>query len=186
MSQYYRKSTQSTPSIPTQFTADDATVSIPAGNNENLFSRDTSDNNENGIQTTTDPNNSENHYTELTNRVGGTASTIGAVTADITLMDFSAAPFSGIPGSYTFEFKIASFDSTTPAAGGYTLAAAARTDGTTPTVIGIELGHEFEDVELNASEIDMVAVGNTLVVRVTGVAGLTISWNAIGTYTRAT
>lgn len=185
MSQYYRDAESSTPSIPTQFTADDATVAVPVGNNLNLFARDTPENNDNGIQTTADPNGGEDFYVELTNRIQNGASTIGATTADIGVADFSLSPYAGTAGTYSFEFNIAAFDSGTPSGGTYTLVGAVRTDGATPTLIGGELANQFEEATLNDSAIELALDGTELVVRVTGVAGVTIAWDIVGLYTRS-
>ena len=40
----------------------------------------------------------------------------------------------------------------------------------------------IEDLAMITADVDMVASGNNLIIRVTGVAGLTIDWNVVATY----
>src|SRR5574338_1329814 len=107
MSQFFIESTAAPPPpvVPTQFTTDDGTIAIPVANNLNALSRDTTADNPNGIQTTADPNNGDNLYTELTNRLQGTGTTVGAVTTDIFTFDLGAAP-----GTYIIDCNIAAFE----------------------------------------------------------------------------
>jgi hypothetical protein len=165
------------PVVPIEFTADDSTTAIPASNNLNVLSRDTTENNANGIQTTADPDNSDNLYVELTNRLQGTVSTAGAVTGDLLTFDLGATP-----GTYKFVFNIAGFDSATPAGLGYDIDATLRTDGATATVISTPDGDEDEDVVLLNADWDVIGSGNNAIVRVTGVAGLNINWSLVGYY----
>jgi len=178
MSQIY-KTISSSPSVPIQFTADDGTMAVPAANNLNVFSQDTTVNNDNGIQTTVIPNGSANLFIELTNRLQSTGTTVGATTATVITFSLGATP-----ASYMFEFNITGFDTVTPTATGYWFIATARTTGAAATVVGTN--EDFlEDAALATSDVDMIAVGNTVTLVVTGVAGVTLHWNVVGYYVRA-
>jgi len=174
---------KSTPGVPTSFVTDDGTA-IPVANTLNLLARDTNENDDNGIKSKADPAGSENLYIELTNRITNTGSTSGAVTDDILIADFSTSPFSGNAGTYNISLSVGAFNSSTPASGSYFFTASIRSDGTTPVVLGSNTDNEFEDAAINASDLSLIVVGNTVVARVTGVAGLDINWNILATYRR--
>ncbi len=125
-----------------------------------------------GLTSTGNPGTSTITFT-LDGYTLGTGQTIGAVTADLITI-----PLGAVPTSYIFESKIAGFESTTPAASGYNLICAARTTGAAATIVGIQDQMVFEDVALNASDVSFIASGNNIIVRATGVAGLTINWKA--------
>lgn len=179
MSQIYKSGVTgpSPPEVPTQFTADDATTAVPVANNLNLFSRDTRDDNDNGIQTTADPNGSDDFYVELTNRITGTASVTGAVTGEVFTFDLG-----GSAAVYRFEILCTGRDTATGDGVGYTVDASVKTDGASGTVIKTPFIDSDEDDSLSAALIDVVASGNNAILRVTGVAGQTITYNAVGSY----
>lgn len=105
-----------------------------------------------------------------------TAQTIGAVTADVVTINLGATPT-----TYIFEAKVAGFESTTPAGLGYNLICVARTTGAAASIVGVEDKYIAEDAALVASDANFVAAGNTVILRVLGVAGLTINWKATTT-----
>ncbi len=166
------------PVVPETFTADDGTIAIPVANNINVLSRFTEGDNDNGIQTTVDPNGSDDLFIELTNRVQGDGSTNQATTTDI--ITFSAG---ATPGTYTFECRVSAFESTTPAGAGYSLFGTVRTTGAAAVLIGTPDKIVNEEATLTAANADIVVSGNNIIVRVTGVLGLIINWNAVGLYT---
>lgn len=177
MSQIQVAITGGAAAVPTQFTADDATVAVPAANNLNLFSVDTNANNDNGIRSTA--TGSTVTY-QLTNRLQGSGSTIGAVTAD--LITFSLGSTAGV---FTFEVNVAGFESTTPAGCGYSIFGTARTDGggaPVATLIGTPDKIVNEDAALNTSDCNLIVSGNNVIIRATGTALLTTNWNAVGYY----
>ena len=163
------------PSIPTTFVTDINSPAVPALNILNVFGNDTTDNNANGIQT--DGSSGSNTLTvQLTNRLTGTGTTVGATTDTL----FSIA-LSGTASSYFFVIDVVGFDGTTPSATGYLISGTARTDGVTATVVGTSETYS-EDAILVASDVDLIAVGNSVTLVVTGVAGVTLNWNCVGTY----
>ncbi len=187
MSQAGHLSVASNPNVATSFETDSGTA-VPVGNVLIINTRDIQDNNDNGIQSTgglADAGATNRVRIELTNRVQGGLSTIGAGTSDLTLISFDAAPFSGTAGVYVFDFRAAGFETTGPSGGIYHLSGGIRTDGTTPTVIGDFDKIIHEDAALAAADVDIVASANDIVARFTGIAGLTIRWDIAGLYTRS-
>lgn len=163
------------PAVPLQFTADDATIAVPAANNLNLFTVDTTVNNNNGIQSTAA---GATVTTQLTNRLQGTGSTVDTGTADLITFSLGATP-----GVYTFEINAAGFESTTPAGCGYSVFGTARTTGAAASIIGTPDKIVNEEAALTSCDISMVASGNDVIIRATGSGGgLTVNWNAVGYY----
>lgn len=164
------------PSIPTSFVTDTGTA-IPAANILRMVAIDSTYNDIDGIIFV----GSGNTVTlMLTNRLQGTGSTVGAVTADIITFSLGATP-----GVYAVEFRLSAFESTTPAGLGYSIFAAVRTTGAAASLIGTPDFIESEEAALAAADADIIVSGNNLIVRVTGVAGLTIKWSVVGIYTLA-
>ena len=181
MSQFFVTSVATTPSVPTSFVTDDGTAT-PAANTLNLLANDTQANNDNGIQTT---GSGDTVTVELTNRVQTGVVSIGAGSSNVTLISFDAAPFSGTPGTYTFDCRVAAFETSTPAGAAYNIFGAVRTDGTTPTLLGTPDKFSNEEAALTTADATLAVSGNDLVLTVTGVAGLTINWDIVGIYTRS-
>lgn len=103
----------------------------------------------------------------------GTGQTIGAVTDDVITFALGAAA-----GVYEISVRIAGFDAVTPAGAGYRINAAVRTTGAAGILIGVNAVDTFEEAALVAGSVAIVVIGNDAIVRVTGVAGLTIDWSA--------
>lgn len=179
MSQIFRDSSTgpTPPTVPEQFTTDDGSIAIPAANNLNVFSRETTDDNLQGIQTTADPNLSDNLYVELTNRISGFISTMDAVPTNIV-----SFPLGATPGVYSFQGSLEAFDTTDVAGAAYTWAAGVRTTGVAGVLIGTEFKDEFEEAAMSTADFDVQVVGNNLIVQVTGIALTAIDWRALITY----
>lgn len=177
MSQFYVGVTAGSlpPTVLQQFTADDATIAVPAAGNINNFSNDSTANNSNGIQTT---NSGSTINTILTNRITGTGTTVGAATT--TLATF---PLGATPGAYNVEAKFVGFNSSTPASTGYTVLGTVRTTGSAGALDGVPDETPIEHVALITSDVNLVISGNNLLLQAVGVAGLTISWSVLATYT---
>ena len=104
----------------------------------------------------------------------GTGQTIGAVTSDLITINLGA-----VATTYQFNCNIAGFESTGPSGCGYLVTGSIKTTGAAATIIPDPAYLAIcEDVAVVPADIDMLAVGNTVVFRVTGVAGLTINWTA--------
>lgn len=113
--------------------------------------------------------------------ISNSVTTVGAVTGDVITLDLGA-----VPATYAIEVRVASFNASTPAGAGYQVFGAARTTGLAATLVGVPDVIANEEAALLNADIDIVVAGNTAIVRVTGVALLTIDWVAVATYTRAT
>jgi len=86
---------------------------------------------------------------------------------------------------YRFTFIVSGRDTAGANVGtglGYTVDASARTDGSTSTIISTPDIDADEDTVLSAALMAVVASGNNVIVRATGVAGETISYRAVGSY----
>lgn len=179
MSQIFRDATAGPvpPTVPTQFTADDGNIGIPVANNYNIFSRETTDDNLQGIQTTVDPNGSDNHYIELTNRIPGFISTMDATPTNII-----SYPLGTTAGVYSFEGSIEAFDTTDVAGAAYTWSAGVRTTGAAGVLIGTEFKDEFEEAAISTADFNVLVIGNNLIVQVTGIALKAIDWRALINY----
>ena len=103
----------------------------------------------------------------------GTGSTVGAVTADVITF-----PLGATPGTYSLEVQVSGFDAGTPAGIGVTLSAAVRTDGAAATLISTPDKVVLEEAALVGATADVVVAANTAIVRVTGVAAITLNWVA--------
>lgn len=167
------------PAVPTQFTADDATIAIPVANNLNVLSRDTTDNNANGIQTTADPNSSDNLYVELTNRTRVTATTSdgGGQTQTVTI--FTPPTASAIE----FDVSFIGYDATNnEACGGGMEGIARRSGGGVTAIIGTNDTLDEFDAGLGAVDWDIVTDGTLIQAQFVGIAGRTINWSAVFVY----
>lgn len=177
MSQIYKSATGSSPAIPTQFTADDSTVAVPVGNNLNLLSRDTEEDNLNGIQTTVDLPGSDDFYIELTNRIQTLVAAPQGVTTD--LVTFDLGPDAAV---YRFTFNSVGRDLSNGNGAGYTVLATFKTDGAAATIIRTPWIDADEDVGRTACLIGMIASGNNAVLQFTVPAGNNMSVMTVGTY----
>jgi len=179
MSQFFQGVTAGSlpPSVPLQFTEDDLTIAVPSANNLYVLSDSVDTDNSNGIQTTAI--SSDSIQVQITNRWTGTTTTLGAASSDIILFDMGSA------ATYMFEIRLAAFEPTTPAGAGYFITGTVRTDGATGTIVNIVDAQVDEEAALVTADWNVVFSGNNFVLRVTGVAGLTLYWSAVGLYTKA-
>jgi hypothetical protein len=167
----------SSPSVPTQFTADDGTLAIPVANNLNLYADQSSENNNAGIVTSAIPDLSDTIYIRLTNRVNSVV-----ITSDATPTELLSFPLGVFPGVILAEGSIIAYDALNNAGAAYTFVGAAVTDGVTGTEISIENKNVFEQALLSAIDFDLSIVGNNAVITVTGLPGVAIQWSCFFTY----
>lgn len=167
------------PTVATSYVTDVNSPAIPAANVLNVPGNTSSSNNAHGIQT--DGSSGSNTLTvQLTNRLQGTGTTVGATTADIVTFSLGATP-----GTFFFTFQIAAFESGTPSGAGYGSFSTARTTGAAATIVGDTDSVVHEEAALITTDFNLVASGNNVILRVTGVAGLTVDWSIVGYYVRA-
>jgi len=107
----------------------------------------------------------------------GTGQTIGAVTDDLVTVALGVTA-----GNYIFKAYITGFESTGPGGAFIELTGGGRTTGAASTKVSTTVKNIGSDAALVGVTADYVANVNSIIVRVTGVAGLTINWNAKVTY----
>ncbi len=100
----------------------------------------------------------------------GITTTIGAVTSDLITVSLGM-----IAGTFQFEARVKAFESTTPAGAGYNIYGTFTTDGMASTLVGDQSIFN-EDIALSTADAYFVASGNNAILRVLGVALLTIDW----------
>lgn len=168
------------PAVPTQFTADDSTVGVPVANNFNLLSNDTTANNDNGIRTTTIANGSANHFTQLTNRLQGSVTTVGdGVPGTGTIISFTPT----VIGTYSIEYRAAAYNTTSTLGAGYSMFGAVRFDGATSTICDTFDEIVNEEGAMSGVDIFVDVSGADIRLRATGYAAQTINWSGVGLYT---
>lgn len=168
MSQILNPSVTGVPAVPTSFVADSG-AAVPVANTLNILGS--------GDITTSAAGNTVT--LSMASSLSGLGTTIGAVTVD--LITFSLAATSA---SYSFDFLIAGIDVAGNLGTTYRFYAGAKTSGAAATVLGTK-DEYMEDGALTTSDVLLVAVGNTVVLRALGVAGSTIKWVAKGIYSKA-
>ena len=118
----------------------------------------------------------------LTNRLVGSATTVGAVTADLVTFALTAPAVGSIPGAIVLDAQVVAFEPTTPAAAGYAIFGTVRGTGAATVLVCTPDKIVNEEAALTTADADLVVSGNNVIIRVTGVVGLTLHWNVIATY----
>jgi len=162
------------PVVPTTFTADDASTATPAANNLNVFSADTSSNNDNGVQTRA---SGSTMTVQLTNRIQGSVTTAGATTSPI--ITFVPA----VIGTYTVECKVSAYNTTSSLGAGYSVFFAIRFDGVNSNSTGVADIIVNEEGAMSAANVTVTVSGASVLINGLGYAGQTINWSAVGLYT---
>jgi hypothetical protein len=163
------------PTVPTSFVTDDGTA-VPAANVLNVLGL-ASPVDGAGLQTQASPDLSDNLEIVLTNYLTGTGTSTNASVVNLIALSGGASP-----ASFRFRFDVTGRDTTTGDTIGYTLFASAKTDGANTTSVATPFVDVDEDASLVGATIDMVTSGNSMILQVTGVAGQTIAYKAVGTY----
>lgn len=167
------------PAVPDQFTVDVGGPAVPVANNLNLYARDSTADDEDGIRTNNDASGSETVYVELTNRLTGSGSITGAVTGDLITFALSESSV------YRFEFFVTGRETTTGDGVGYTVFCSAKRVGAgAASIVQTPWVDSDEDASLAGASIDVVASGNNIILQGTGVAATTITYKAVGTYVK--
>jgi len=172
MSQVYLSSTGGGGNVDSLIVATDSGNASPSSGNLNLI---TPGGGTQGIMTTGSGNTIT--VTVTPSGLSGTGQTIGAVNSNIVTFALGATP-----GTYTFDFNCAGFDSATPGGVGYSLFATVRTTGAAGTLIGASTDIANEEAGYAGANAIVAVSGNNALVTVTGVAGKTINWAVNGTY----
>lgn len=202
MSDYHLRQNTTTPLPPRvaeQYTADDGTIAIPVANNLNLFSVETVVNNDNGIQSTANPNGSDNFYYQLTNRQTGQLTIVNDntyQTINTILMNDGLVPPLSNPGTYQVRGNVQAFvdtvplDPDTPASAGFEFGGVFRTTGNagTGTLLTTFTHNTYQDNIFVAGNADIrlsVDVpGNAILLEVRSLGTYTVVWNTLMEYRR--
>lgn len=150
------------PAVATTYVTDDGNA-VPVANILNVLGGD-------GVSTV----GSGNTVTiELDGTCDGSGTTVGATTVDLCTIDAGA-----VPGCYTLQVQVAGFDSATPSGASYVLTNGVRTTGAATVLTGTTDKTVNEEAAIAAANSDIVVSGNNIIIRATGVAGLTINWTS--------
>lgn len=183
MSQIYKPLTSSGPIPPviaTQYVTQDGTA-VPAANILIVDGFDSIENNVNGIITkggVVGTGTSNEIDVVLTNRIQVTATTVGVQTQTVTVMtpsNLSAVEFSA---------SFIGYDVANDEAGGGSQEGIARKSAGAAHIVGTNDVFDESDIGLIAVDWNIAASGGDLAAEFTGVAGRTISWTALFTYTQ--
>ncbi len=164
------------PIIPTSFVTDVNSPAIPAGNVLNEIGGSTTANNNNGIRT--DGSSGSNTLTtQLTNRLQGSTSTVGAITSAI--QTFTPT----VIGTYAIEYRVAAYNTTSSIGAGYSVFGTARFDGVNSNLCGTPDKITNEEGAMSSANVTMTVSGANILVNGAGYAAQTINWSAVGLYT---
>lgn len=164
------------PTVATSYVTDVNSPAIPAANVLNVLGNDVTENNDNGIRT--DGSSGSNTLTiQITNRLQGTTTTIGAVTGDI--VTFSPVT----TGTYAIEARVSAYNTTSLLGAGYSAFGAVRFDGVASNLCGTTDVIDNEEGAMSSCDLDIVVSGANIIIRSTGYAAQTIKWNAVALYT---
>ena len=108
----------------------------------------------------------------------GSGQTVGAVTADLITLNLGATP-----STYSLDAVVSGFEVAGLNGCSYKIFASSKTNGAASAPIGVPNQIVMEDAALVAADATFTGAGNTAILRVTGVAGLTIDWDATLTIT---
>lgn len=189
MSQIHVPSTSSPPppTVATQYNTQSGNA-VPSANILIVNAYDTTENNDNGIETkggvaAGDPPGSgaaNEVDVYLTNRMTATVTT-----DDATLTTLITFALGGTAGCFYVYGNVQAFNASNPAAGAYSFSGGFRTNGTIATELGIELHDEFEDLVLVSSDIFISSDGaNNVLLQVQGIAATSINWSGLMEYRR--
>jgi len=164
------------PSVATSYVTDVNSPAIPIANVLNVLGNDTTADNINGIRT--DGSSGSNTLTvQLTNRLQGSTSTVGAVTAPI----ISFTPT--VIGTYAIEYRVAAYNTTASLGAGYSVFGTARFDGVNSNLCGTPDKITNEEGAMSASNVTMTVSAGAILINGSGYAAQSINWSAVGLYT---
>jgi len=164
------------PTVPTSFVTDVNSPAIPAANILNEIGGSTTADNNNGIRT--DGSSGSNTLTiQLTNRLTGTVTTVGALTS--ALITFTPT----VIGTYAIECRIAAYNTTSSLGAGYSVFGSARFDGVNSNLCGTVDRIVNEEGAMSSANVTMTVSGANILFNAVGYAAQTINWRGVGLYT---
>ncbi len=164
------------PTVATTYVTDVNSPAIPAANILNVLGNDTTANNVNGV--ITDGSSGSNTLTvQLTNRLQGAATTVGAATGDVITF------IPTVVGTYSLEYRTAAYNTTSLLGAGYSFFGAIRFDGVNSNICDAFDEINNEEGAMTAVDLAVVVSGASIILRATGYAAQTINWSSVGLYT---
>ena len=131
----------------------------------------------NGVTVAQGPAANEIHV-QFTNTIYGTGTTVGLGSVDLFTFNLG-----GAPKVFRFDVDIAGRDVVSGEGVGYKGLATAKTDGANAFIVEETYFDMDEDNNLLNSEIDLITVGNDVILRVDGgLIGATVNYVSRGTY----
>ena len=104
--------------------------------------------------------------------VQGNVTTLNAIPA--TCINF---PLGVVPGVYILDGRLAAHDTTDVAGAGYFFTAAFRTTGAIALLIAVRYQDDFEELAMEPSDFNLIALGNSAILQVFGINAKTINWS---------
>ena len=157
-------------------TGDSGGAVPPTANNIFVLGGSSSVNNNNGITTVGNAGTSTETFT-LTNRLQGSGTTVGTGTSDIITF------IPTVVGTYSIEFRVAAYNTTSLLGAGYSLFGAVRFDGINSNLCDLFDPIDNEEGTMSNTNLDVVVSGASIILRAGGYALQTINWSAVGLYT---
>ena len=149
----------------------------PTAGNIDIFGVDSGVNNVEGITTVGTPGSSLLEVT-LTNRVTGTLTT-----TDASLQTLLTFPLGGTAGTYLFDYRIVGYNTTDSISTTIQSFNAVRTTGAAASQLSAVPSILLEEGAMEDVIITATVTGNNAIIRVNGLAGKTINWLVLATYT---
>ncbi len=181
MSQIYKSlvSGPVPPAVATSYVTQNGTA-VPAANILIIDGFDSTENNDNGIITkggVVGTGTANEVDVVITNRLQGTTSTSGAVTAPIV----SFTPT--VIGTYSIEYRVSAYNTTALLGAGYSIFGTARFDGVNSNLCGTPDKITNEEGAMSSANVTMTVSGGAILVNGTGYLAQEINWSAVGLYT---
>lgn len=180
MSQIYKSASSGPPPPGTvvELSGQIGTNPVPpdGSGNINIFAEDITDNVADGIQTRGNAA-SNTVFVQLTNRIQGTTTTVGAATSAITTF------IPTVVGTYAIEARVAAYNTTSSLGAGYSIFGTARFDGVNSNLCGTPDKITNEEGAMSSANVTFTVSGASILINGVGYAAQTINWSSVALYT---
>ena len=181
MSEFHIISTSAPPPppVPTQFNTQNGNA-VPAANILIINGFDSTENNDNGIISkggVLGTGTANEVDIVITNRLQGTATTVGVSTTPIITFNPT------VIGTYSIEARVCAYNTTSSLGAGYSMFAAIRFDGVNSNLCGTPDRIVNEEGAMSSANCTITVSGGSVFVNGVGYAAQTINWSAVGLYT---